>query len=126
MTDLARMPTDDYEGVFREPNDGDYYLAWVVLLLGIAAVACELLLPWAFDDPSASPRPKLPFYIMAFVGPSVGILGIIFHTALRRRFRKIRPETTPRTMMGAGLVCSFVPVAVGVATIIAWGMASGR
>jgi hypothetical protein len=125
VPDISTLDTGEYEDVFREPREADFILAWICLLFGLLGVACEFLIPWFFDVPGAVPRPRTPFYVMAYVGPSVGILGIITYAALRRRFLRIRPETTPRKMLAAGFVLSFVPLAVGLGTLFVMGMTSG-
>ena len=124
MVDIAKLPTDEYEGLFREPRPSDFYLAWVVLLLGITAAACILLVPWMLAE--AYPESNLSFYAMSVVAPAASIGGLVMCGAFRRRFRSLRPETSPRKMVGAGFVLSFIPIIFGILLVIALGMTSGR
>jgi hypothetical protein len=118
---VGRADNDD-DFMFREPRVTDYLLGGFVLLLGAIGSACEFIIPWVLDEPGSSPRPMLPFYFMVAIGPALGLLAITIALTTWNSFRKVRPETTPKKMLSAGVVFACVPLFVGLGALFLYGL----
>jgi hypothetical protein len=118
---------DQFVGVYTDPAPLDYALSAVSMFFGIAATLCVFLIPWILQHPGVEPSvgENAPFYVMVIGGPSCGVVAIAVWYAAWRHARNVRPETTPKKMQAAGLILGLVPLFVGVATLFAFGMASG-